>query len=168
MEDFIEFKVNDNEIEIEDNIDTMRFLIVARDENKIEKAIYKILNLYGISIKLGAENLKKLVKEIETQLLTFRHKAHIKFTNNVSICIGQYNSILEAKGQRYPIIFIDKDLYEIESKELENAGKIDEIHSYEYSPEGLKETLIDCERYTHFVPEQEVGKDIPLDWLIEL
>lgn len=87
---------------------TLRFIIVSENENKIEEAVLNILYIFWIRKKEGM----KIVKDLQQQKndIGQLRDVDIYIDTNYHINIAIFPRIKCVKGQRAPFIIIDKDI----------------------------------------------------------
>ena len=94
---------------------TLRFIIVSENEDKIEEAVLNILYIFWIKNKEGM----KIVKDLQQQKndIGRLRDVDIYIDKNYHINIAIFPGIKCVKGQRAPFIIIDKDI-EIEEYDI--------------------------------------------------
>lgn len=105
---------------------TLRFIIVSENENKIEEAVLNILYIFWIKNKEGM----KIVKDLQQQKndIGRLRDVDIYIDKNYHINIAIFPGIKCVKGQRAPFVIIDKDI-EIEEYDIDDIIlPVTEIH----------------------------------------
>lgn len=94
---------------------TLRFIIVSENEDKIEEAVLNILYIFWIKNKEGM----KIVKDLQRQKndIGRLRDVDIYIDKNYHINIAIFPGIKCVKGQRAPFVIIDKDI-EIEEYDI--------------------------------------------------
>ena len=94
---------------------TLRFIIVSENEDKIEEAVLNILYIFWIKNKEGM----KIVKDLQQQKndIGRLRNVDIYIDKNYHINIAIFPRIKCVKGQRAPFVIIDKDI-EIEEYDI--------------------------------------------------
>lgn len=94
---------------------TLRFIIVSENEDKIEEAVLNILYIFWIKNKEGM----KIVKDLQRQKndIGRLRNVDIYIDKNYHINIAIFPGIKCVKGQRAPFVIIDKDI-EIEEHDI--------------------------------------------------
>lgn len=96
---------------------TLRFIIVSENEDKIEEAVLNILYIFWIKNKEGM----KIVKDLQQQKndIGRLRDVDIYIDKNYHINIAIFPGIKCVKGQRAPFVIIDKDI-EIEEYDIDD------------------------------------------------
>lgn len=105
---------------------TLRFIIVSENEDKIEEAVLNILYIFWIKNKEGM----KIVKDLQQQKndIGRLRDVDIYIDKNYHINIAIFPGIKCVKGQRAPFVIIDKDI-EIEEYDIDDIIlPVTEIH----------------------------------------
>lgn len=105
---------------------TLRFIIVSENEDKIEKTVLNILYIFWIKNKEGM----KVVKDLQRQKndIGRLRDVDIYIDKNYHINIAIFPGIKCVKGQRAPFVIIDKDI-EIEEYDIDDIIlPVTEIH----------------------------------------
>ena len=105
---------------------TLRFIIVSENEDKIEEAVLNILYIFWIKNKEGI----KVVKDLQRQKndIGRLRDVDIYIDKNYHINIAIFPGIKCVKGQRAPFVIIDKDI-EIEEYDIDDIIlPVTEIH----------------------------------------
>lgn len=105
---------------------TLRFIIVSENEDKIEETVLNILYIFWIKNKEGI----KVVKDLQRQKndIGRLRDVDIYIDKNYHINIAIFPGIKCVKGQRAPFIIIDKDI-EIEEYDIDDIIlPVTEIH----------------------------------------
>lgn len=105
---------------------TLRFIIVSENEDKIEEAVLNILYIFWIKNKEGM----KIVKDLQRQKndIGRLRNVDIYIDKNYHINIAIFPGIKCVKGQRAPFVIIDKDI-EIEEYDIDDIIlPVTEIH----------------------------------------
>ena len=105
---------------------TLRFIIVSENEDKIEKTVLNILYIFWIKNKEGM----KVVKDLQRQKndIGRLRDVDIYIDKNYQINIAIFPGIKCVKGQRAPFVIIDKDI-EIEEYDIDDIIlPVTEIH----------------------------------------
>ena len=105
---------------------TLRFIIVSENEDKIEKTVLNILYIFWIKNKEGI----KVVKDLQQQKndIGRLRDVDIYIDKNYHINIAIFPGIKCVKGQRAPFVIIDKDI-EIEEYDIDDIIlPVTEIH----------------------------------------
>lgn len=105
---------------------TLRFIIVSENEDKIEEAVLNILYIFWIKNKEGM----KIVKDLQQQKndIGRLRNVDIYIDKNYHINIAIFPGIKCVKGQRAPFVIIDKDI-EIEEYDIDDIIlPVTEIH----------------------------------------
>lgn len=105
---------------------TLRFIIVSENEDKIEETVLNILYIFWIKNKEGI----KVVKDLQRQKndIGRLRDVDIYIDKNYHINIAIFPGIKCVKGQRAPFVIIDKDI-EIEEYDIDDIIlPITEIH----------------------------------------
>ena len=106
---------------------TLRFIIVSENEDKIEKTVLNILYIFWIKNKEGM----KVVKDLQRQKndIGRLRDVDIYIDKNYHINIAIFPGIKCVKGQRAPFVIIDKDI-EIEEYDIDDIIlPVTEIHN---------------------------------------
>lgn len=106
---------------------TLRFIIVSENEDKIEEAVLNILYIFWIKNKEGM----KIVKDLQRQKndIGRLRDVDIYIDKNYHINIAIFPGIKCVKGQRAPFVIIDKDI-EIEEYDIDDIIlPVTEIHN---------------------------------------
>ena len=106
---------------------TLRFIIVSENEDKIEEAVLNILYIFWIKNKEGM----KIVKDLQRQKndIGRLRNVDIYIDKNYHINIAIFPGIKCVKGQRAPFVIIDKDI-EIEEYDIDDIIlPVTEIHN---------------------------------------
>lgn len=105
---------------------TLRFIIVSENEDKIEETVLNILYIFWIKNKEGI----KVVKDLQRQKndIGRLRDVGIYIDKNYHINIAIFPGIKCVKGQRAPFVIIDKDI-EIEEYDIDDIIlPVTEIH----------------------------------------
>ncbi|MCI7633906.1 MAG: hypothetical protein MSS80_07765 [Mollicutes bacterium] len=105
---------------------TLRFIIVSENEDKIEETVLNILYIFWIKNKEGI----KVVKDLQRQKndIGRLRDVDIYIDKNYHINIAIFPGIKCVKGQRAPFVIIDKDI-EIEEYDIDDIMlPVTEIH----------------------------------------
>lgn len=105
---------------------TLRFIIVSENEDKIEETVLNILYIFWIKNKEGI----KVVKDLQRQKndIGRLRDVDIYIDKNYHINIAIFPGIKCVKGQRAPFVIIDKDI-EIEEYDIDDIIlPVTEIH----------------------------------------
>ena len=105
---------------------TLRFIIVSENEDKIKKTVLNILYIFWIKNKEGI----KVVKDLQQQKndIGRLRDVDIYIDKNYHINIAIFPGIKCVKGQRAPFVIIDKDI-EIEEYDIDDIIlPVTEIH----------------------------------------
>ena len=105
---------------------TLRFIIVSENEDKIEETVLNILYIFWIKNKEGI----KVVKDLQRQKndIGRLRDVNIYIDKNYHINIAIFPGIKCVKGQRAPFVIIDKDI-EIEEYDIDDIIlPVTEIH----------------------------------------
>ena len=106
--------------------DTLRFIIVSENEDKIEKTVLNILYIFWIKNKEGMKVVKYLQQQ-KNDIGRLRD-VDIYIDKNYHINIAIFPGIKCVKGQRAPFVIIDKDI-EIEEYDIDDIIlPVTEIH----------------------------------------
>lgn len=106
--------------------DTLKFIIVSENEDKIEEAVLNILYIFWIRKKEGMKIVKDLQKQ-KNDIGRLRD-VDIYIDKNYHINIVIFSGIKSVKGQRAPFVIIDKDI-EIEEYDIDDIIiPVTEIH----------------------------------------
>lgn len=106
---------------------TLRFIIVSENEDKIEETVLNILYIFWIKNKEGI----KVVKDLQRQKndIGRLRDVDIYIDKNYHINIAIFPGIKCVKGQRAPFVIIDKDI-EIEEYDIDDIIlPVTEIHN---------------------------------------
>lgn len=106
---------------------TLRFIIVSENEDKIEETVLNILYIFWIKNKEGI----KVVKDLQQQKndIGRLRDVDIYIDKNYHINIAIFPGIKCVKGQRAPFVIIDKDI-EIEEYDIDDIIlPVTEIHN---------------------------------------
>ena len=93
---------------IQETKNTLKFIIISKNEEKIEQTVLDIFDVFFIEEKESTKAIEDLKKQKND--IGFSRDINVYIDKNYHIEITVLSGIKSAKGQRAPFLIIDKDI----------------------------------------------------------